>query len=132
VEHAGSLSLIQGDWKYIEPSKGPRMNVNTNTELGNAPQPQLYHLKDDLGERSNVAAEYPERVKGMAALLRKIRTGPNRAGQGDPDPVTERLDGMPTAVAVTTAVRFVLDIERRCGNLEPVSVQPIMRSCFIK
>jgi arylsulfatase A-like enzyme len=37
VEHAGSLSLLQGDWKYIEPSKGARMNVNTNTELGNAP-----------------------------------------------------------------------------------------------
>ncbi len=73
VEHAGSLSLIQGDWKYIEPSKGPRMNVNTNTELGNAPQPQLYRLKDDLGERNNVATQYPEKVKEMAALLQKIR-----------------------------------------------------------
>ena len=73
VEHAGSLSLIQGDWKYIEPSKGPRMNVSTNTELGNAPQPQLYHLKDDLGERNNVATQYPEKVKEMAALLQKIR-----------------------------------------------------------
>jgi len=37
VEHANSLSLLQGDWKYIEPGKGPRMNVNTNTELGTAP-----------------------------------------------------------------------------------------------
>jgi arylsulfatase A-like enzyme len=73
VEHAGTLSLIQGDWKYIEPSKGPRMNVSTNTEMGNAPQPQLYNLKDDLGEKNNVATQYPQRVKEMAALLQKIR-----------------------------------------------------------
>ncbi len=73
VEHAGSLSLLQGDWKYIEPGKGARMNVNTNTELGNAPEPQLYNLKDDLGERNNVATQHPEKVKEMAALLQKIR-----------------------------------------------------------
>jgi arylsulfatase A-like enzyme len=73
VEHAGSLSLIQGDWKYIEPSKGARMNASTNTELGNAPEPQLYNLKDDLGEKNNVATRYPEKVKEMAALLQKIR-----------------------------------------------------------
>jgi arylsulfatase A-like enzyme len=74
VEHVGVLSLIQGDWKYIEPGKGPRINANTNTELGNSPQPQLYRFKDDLGETRNLAAEYPERVTEMAASLQKIRT----------------------------------------------------------
>jgi arylsulfatase A-like enzyme len=73
VEHAGALSLLQGDWKYIEPSKGRRMNVNTNTELGNDPQPQLYYLKDDLGEKNNVAAQNEQRVRDMAARLREIR-----------------------------------------------------------
>jgi arylsulfatase A-like enzyme len=73
VEHAGVLALIAGDWKYIEPGKGPRRNANTNTELGNDPQPQLYNLKNDLGEKNNVATQYPQRVKEMAALLRKIR-----------------------------------------------------------
>jgi arylsulfatase A-like enzyme len=73
VVHAGTLAVIQGEWKYIEPGKGPRMNVNTNTELGNDPQPQLYHLKDDLAERNNVATQYPQRVREMAALLQKIR-----------------------------------------------------------
>jgi len=73
VEHAGTLSLIQGDWKYIEPSKGARFNKNTNTELGNDPQAQLYNLRDDLGEKSNLAAQNPEKVKEMAALLRQIR-----------------------------------------------------------
>jgi len=74
VEHAGTLSLIRGDWKYIEPNDGARMNANTNTELGNDPQPQLYDLKNDLGEKQNVAAEHPETVKELAALLAKVRT----------------------------------------------------------
>ena len=73
VEHAGVLSLIQGDWKYIEPGKGPKINRNTNTELGRDSQPQLYNLKGDLGEKHNLAAEHPDRVKAMADLLRKIR-----------------------------------------------------------
>ncbi len=73
VEHAGVLSLIKGDWKYIEPGRGGRVNANTNTELGNAPQAQLYNLKDDLGEKKNLAAEQPEIVKEMAAMLAKIR-----------------------------------------------------------
>jgi arylsulfatase A-like enzyme len=73
VEHAGTLSLIQGDWKYIEPGKGARFNKNTNTELGNDPQPQLYNLRDDLGEKNNLAAQNPEKVQEMAALLRRIR-----------------------------------------------------------
>jgi arylsulfatase A-like enzyme len=74
VEHAGTLSLIKGDWKYIEPSKGAKVNASTNTELGNDPQAQLYNLKDDLGERKNLAAEQPEVVKEMAAVLAKIRS----------------------------------------------------------
>jgi arylsulfatase A-like enzyme len=73
VEHANVLSLIKGDWKYIEPGKGPRINKNTNTELGVDPQPQLYNLKNDLGEKHNVASKHPEIVKELAALLKKIR-----------------------------------------------------------
>ena len=78
VEHAGTLSLTKGQWKYIEPSKGPRINSNVNIELGNDPQPQLYSLKNDLGEKHNLAAERPETVKELAALLRKIRSDGSR------------------------------------------------------
>lgn len=68
-----TLSLIQGNWKYIEPSNGQKMNFLTNTELGNLAQPQLYNLKADIGERNNLASKYPEEVKNMAAMLKKIR-----------------------------------------------------------
>lgn len=71
-----TLSLIQGNWKYIEPSKGPRMNVWTNTELGNLYQPQLYDLKTDIGEKNNLAGKYPQQVKRMSDLLKHIKESP--------------------------------------------------------
>jgi arylsulfatase A-like enzyme len=74
VEQAAGQALRAGQWKFIEASKRPRMNVNTNTELGNDAVPQLYDLAVDPGETRNVADTYPERVKEMAALLQKIRS----------------------------------------------------------
>jgi arylsulfatase A-like enzyme len=78
VEHAGTLGLVEGDWKYIEPGKGARMNANTNTELGNDPAPQLYNLAQDPGERNNLAAQFPDRVKAMAGALERIKSGGNQ------------------------------------------------------
>jgi arylsulfatase A-like enzyme len=74
VEHAGSLSLIEGDWKLIAPSKGAKINPNTNTELGNDASPQLYNLAGDPGEKMDVAAQHPDRVRSMTAALDKIRS----------------------------------------------------------
>jgi arylsulfatase A-like enzyme len=74
VEQAGTLALIRGHWKYIEPSRGPRVNRQTNTELGNDPEAQLYDLITDLGERHDVAADHPEVVRELAARLREIRS----------------------------------------------------------
>ncbi len=73
VEHAGSLALRAGPWKVIEKSHGPKMNVPTNTELGNAPTPQLYQLREDLGETGDLATEHPERVSELTNRLEQIR-----------------------------------------------------------
>jgi arylsulfatase A-like enzyme len=73
VEHAGALSLIRGNWKYIEPNTGPRIDKGVNIELGNDPQPQLFNLHDDISEKQNLAAMYPAKVVEMAAFLRQIR-----------------------------------------------------------
>jgi arylsulfatase A-like enzyme len=75
VEQGGGLSLRQGAWKYIESSNRPKMNANTNTELGNDTVPQLYDLTTDPGETRNVASEQGPRVRGMEALLSRIRQG---------------------------------------------------------
>jgi arylsulfatase A-like enzyme len=75
IEQAGGLALRDGQWKYIEASKRPKMNVQTNTELGNDSVPQLYDLKADPGETNNLATSHPDRAAAMGALLEKIRKG---------------------------------------------------------
>ncbi len=73
VLQGGAFSVVSGDWKYIEPRKGPAIFTLTNTESGNAIHPQLYNLKTDSGERDNLAEKYPEKVKELNELLLKIR-----------------------------------------------------------
>ena len=69
VEQAGSLAVSTGEWKYISPSKGAAYNKLTNTELGNNKEGQLYNLKQDIGEKKNLAAEHPEIVAKLKAIL---------------------------------------------------------------
>ncbi len=75
VEHSisGTLSLIVGDWKYIEPSNGSKVAWQTGIETGNDPKPQLYNLKNDIGERNNLAHKKPGKIQEMAELLKIIR-----------------------------------------------------------
>ncbi|WP_235884419.1 sulfatase family protein [Pedobacter hiemivivus] len=68
-----TLGIIQGNWKYIEPGKGPAINPQTKIELGNNPQPQLYNLKNDSGERDNVAHLYPKEVKKLSDMLKEVK-----------------------------------------------------------
>lgn len=73
VHHGNSaIALIKGDWKYIVPSNRPKMNKYTNTEMGTDPEPQLYSLKDDLGETMNIAKENLEKLKELETLFQKI------------------------------------------------------------
>jgi arylsulfatase A-like enzyme len=73
ILQGGALSLVQGDLKYISPSNGQKLAKEVNIETGNDPAPQLYDLKNDLGEKHNIAAEHPEKVKEMAAMLEKLK-----------------------------------------------------------
>ena len=76
IEHAvnGRLGVTSGGWKFIEPGPGQPRNPNTNTELGNSDAPQLYDLAKDIGEKSNLAIQHPEKVEALKALLAKART----------------------------------------------------------
>ena len=74
LEHASNrLSIIKGQWKFIEPGPGPKLNVNTNTETGNDTIPQLYNLGSDLGEKTNIATDNPLIVKELTDLIQKFR-----------------------------------------------------------
>ena len=69
IESAGSLSISNGEWKYIEPSKGPRYNKLTNIELGNDTLPQLYNLKNDIGEKNNLYLDNPDKLNELMNIL---------------------------------------------------------------
>lgn len=73
IRSSGVLSVRQGPWKLIQPGNGPRRNANTNTETGQSPKPQLYHLGDDLGETTDVSGKHPEKVAELTDLLKKAR-----------------------------------------------------------
>ncbi len=75
VEQARGLAVRQGDWKYIEPSPGPKRSKTTHIELGNDPAPQLYDLARDPGERRNLIGENPARAEALAELLSRVRDG---------------------------------------------------------
>ena len=72
----GTLSVVSGNWKYIEPSDGPALNPYTtpNIELGNYPGPQLYHLEVDTGEVNNIATENSDKVQALSGILQKVRS----------------------------------------------------------
>jgi arylsulfatase A-like enzyme len=74
IEQAGGQALRSGQWKYIEASKRPKRNEQTNTELGNDAVPQLYDLSRDPGERQNLADSHPEKVKELQDRLEAIRS----------------------------------------------------------
>lgn len=68
-----SLAILRDNWKYIEPNNRQAMDLLTNTELGNNPQPQLYDLNNDIGEKENLANQKPEITNELASLLQKIK-----------------------------------------------------------
>ena len=71
----GGTSIVQDHWKYIEPNNNEPYHKLTDTETGNLPNAQLYDLKNDIGEKNNLAGKYPEKVQELSALLRKINAG---------------------------------------------------------
>ncbi len=73
IEEAGGLALRRGQWKYIEANKRQRINQETNTELGNSPEAQLYDLSTDPGETKNLAADMPDKVRELASELEGLK-----------------------------------------------------------
>ena len=72
----GPLSLIEGEWKYIEPLDGPKMVPwGPKIDTGFRTEPQLYHLTNDPGEQENLAEKFPEKLKELGKMLATLKKG---------------------------------------------------------
>ena len=64
----------QGDWVLIPPHKGPKIFGYVNIESGRDSIYQLYNIKDDVGQKNNLASEIPDKVKEMEKELKRIKS----------------------------------------------------------
>jgi arylsulfatase A-like enzyme len=66
IEHSYRMGVRQGQWKLVTPDNRPKhRKPNVRAEL--------YNLADDISETTNVAAQNPEKVKELMAVLQKDR-----------------------------------------------------------
>jgi len=87
-------TLLRGDWKvvsYHDPGRDPRW--------------ELFNLKDDIGERNNLAGSLPDRLAGMAGILTRELKKRNAQRSVDkatgepipwPDETLPSVDGVPS------------------------------------
>lgn len=68
-----TIAIVKDGWKYIPPNSGEAVMKLVNIESGNLGLPQLYNLNEDIGEQTNLATKYPDKVKELALLLSTIR-----------------------------------------------------------
>jgi len=73
IEQGGMLAIVKDGWKYIPPHPGVARMKIVDIETGNADGPQLYNLNTDIGEKNNLAAQYPEKIKALDALLKSYQ-----------------------------------------------------------
>lgn len=71
IKSSGTLSVLEGNFKYIKAGKGAKRNSLVNIELGNDEVDQLYDLSIDKGERNNIAESNPQKVMELKAILEK-------------------------------------------------------------
>ncbi len=77
LEATGRTAYRSGDWVLIPAYKGAAVNKFVQIELGNAPEPMLFNLKDDPSQQNNLTAAHPEKFKEMLVKYEVIRGAGN-------------------------------------------------------
>jgi arylsulfatase A-like enzyme len=73
IEASTRTAFRSGDYVMIPPYKGPEFSTSVNIELGNSPNFQLFNLKNDPGQKQNLAAENPIKLNDMIKAFEAIR-----------------------------------------------------------
>ena len=83
----GQFAIRDGDWKLcLCPGSGGWSHPRPGRlDMSEFPPFQLFNLKNDPGEESNIQAEHPERVERMKTMLKEIID----RGRSTPGPMLE-------------------------------------------
>jgi len=73
LEATSRTALRSGEWLMIPPYKGKAFEEKVGIETGNSLEFQLYNLKDDIGQKHNLAESNPEKLKEMIKEFEEIR-----------------------------------------------------------
>ena len=73
IEATSRTAFRQGNWVLIPPYKGPAINKIKKIETGNSKEFQLYNLKEDIGQKYNLAKANPEKLQEMIENFEAIR-----------------------------------------------------------
>ncbi len=76
-------AVRNGPWKLALSPQTQGMGLKGLADDAAQPGPRLYHLDTDIGERTNVAANHPERVNRLQALAAEMAAD---IGNGKPGP----------------------------------------------
>ena len=90
---SGRLAIRQGKWKLVA-------GMSDGTNAGSTGE-ELYDLSADVGETKNIAAEHPDQIKTLLALLEKsIADGRSTSG-----PAQKNDINVPLRVAAPAATK---------------------------
>jgi arylsulfatase A-like enzyme len=65
------IALRMGDWKLVKAPGGGVTRPVEQPGKANTEGAQLYNLKEDIGEKENLAEKFPDKAKELAAVWEK-------------------------------------------------------------
>jgi arylsulfatase A len=71
----GVFAIRKGPWKWIEGIPVSDIKLGARKAHANQFKPQLYNVKEDPAETTDVSAQHPEVVKELSALVNRFRDG---------------------------------------------------------
>ena len=73
IEANTKTAFRKGDWLMIPPYSGDAILEEVNIEVGNSPEYQLYNLKEDVGQKHNLAKMQPKVLSQMIKEIEAVR-----------------------------------------------------------
>ncbi|WP_139958494.1 sulfatase family protein [Flavicella sediminum] len=71
IEAMQYTAFRKNNWIMIPPNDGEAVNKMVKIELGNSTKYQLYDISNDIGQKTNLASVYPDKLKELIQEYKK-------------------------------------------------------------